>query len=267
MVYLDYNVIINVGKAKNKGFNSSFDYMRLNREKFCVSFVIIEEIVKSEKCNELIELVKEITSKCIWPSSNTGVEIKDISSIDQIVKNAMNYQTQDLVDANGELAHKVISQYRELNKINYSKEFGNINNLSRDELWSLKMVQDMMIAFQMDNVELKLLNFKEENVNKVSHVFTALKNVLNSCGYNFDTNIQTATSGIYDVTHMINARECSKFITCDKRLANRVDAIYYLLNIETEVVKMDDFAIQKNNETNKYDFKNEFQILDFLKTI
>ena len=69
-----------------------------------------------------------------------------------------------------------------------------------------------------------------------------LQELLNACGYYSDKNQRTTKSGIYDTEHAIYATYCTYFVTDDKNLRNRLDAIYFYLGISTKCISYNEWC-------------------------
>ncbi len=92
--------------------------------------------------------------------------------------------------------------------------------------------------------DLKQNIFKGERPNfyQLEFLMEFLQNVLNGCGYNRDRDVRTVNSGVYDTEHAIYASYCDYFVTDDKRLSKRLNAIYYYLGLKTECMSFDEWC-------------------------
>ena len=91
---------------------------------------------------------------------------------------------------------------------------------------------------------------KRPNFYQLEFLMEFLQDVLNSCNYNRDKTIRTVNSGVYDTEHAIYATYCDYFVTEDKKLAKRLDAIYYFLGLETRCLSFEQWC-NKIKELNK----------------
>lgn len=67
-------------------------------------------------------------------------------------------------------------------------------------------------------------------------------NLIEKIGYyREDNKTEVVRSRLHDVTHMIYAAYCHIFICNDKKLRNKTKAIYYLLNIKTDVYSIEEY--------------------------
>ena len=67
-------------------------------------------------------------------------------------------------------------------------------------------------------------------------VFEFLANCLDSVGYNTDTKSRTIHSAPYDIQHLILATYCERFVTGDKRLQRKAQAIYQYVGAPIKVL-------------------------------
>lgn len=71
-------------------------------------------------------------------------------------------------------------------------------------------------------------------------VMEYLHKVLSRCGFHRDKDIRKTISGIHDVSHSIYATYCNYFVTLDANFRKRVEAIYYYLGINTELLSFEE---------------------------
>ena len=79
-------------------------------------------------------------------------------------------------------------------------------------------------------------------------IFEYLHALLNKYGYNADKNVQTVTSGVYDIAHSIYGTYCDYFVSNDTRLRKRISAIYYYLGVPTKVITFEEFLKIANKQ-------------------
>ena len=83
---------------------------------------------------------------------------------------------------------------------------------------------------------------KRPQFKKLEFTMEFLQNVLNMCGYYKETTERTVKSGVYDTAHSIYATYCDFFISEDKRLRNRLNAIYYYLGLDTRCISFQEWC-------------------------
>lgn len=69
--------------------------------------------------------------------------------------------------------------------------------------------------------------------------------ILDLVGYRIDKELKRYNSSIHDLSHIINASYCDFFVTMDKKLIARANAIYHYLGISTKAVEFYDFIGQE----------------------
>ena len=76
---------------------------------------------------------------------------------------------------------------------------------------------------------------------KLEYVIEQLSRVLSKVGYYREKDERRFNSGEYDITHIIYGTYCDYFVTEDNRLYNKAKAIYYYLQVPTEVLTLKEF--------------------------
>lgn len=79
-------------------------------------------------------------------------------------------------------------------------------------------------------------------------VIEYLNNVLCGCGYNKDRSVAKTCSGIHDVSHIIYSSYCNYFVSCDKGLVARANAIYEYLGLDTQAISVKEFENMLTNQ-------------------
>lgn len=67
-----------------------------------------------------------------------------------------------------------------------------------------------------------------------------LHKVLSRCGFHRDKDVRKTISGIHDVSHSIYATYCNYFVSLDANFRKRVEAVYYYLGFDIDVLSFDD---------------------------
>ena len=99
------------------------------------------------------------------------------------------------------------------------------------------------------DLEQNIFKHEPPTFNKLEHLIEFLQGVLNCCGYNRDNKPRKVKSGVYDTEHAIYATYCDYFVTEDKKLAKRLDAIYYFLGLETRCLSFEQWCNKIKEET------------------
>lgn len=82
---------------------------------------------------------------------------------------------------------------------------------------------------------------------RLEYVIEQLSRALSKVGYYREKDERRFNSGEYDITHIIYGTYCDYFVTEDKRLYNKAKAIYYYLQVPTEVLTLKDFQSLEQN--------------------
>lgn len=82
---------------------------------------------------------------------------------------------------------------------------------------------------------------------KLEYVIEQLSRVLSKVGYYREKDERRFNSGEYDITHIIYGTYCDYFVTEDNRLYNKAKAIYYYLQVPTEVLTLKEFQNLEQN--------------------
>lgn len=129
-------------------------------------------------------------------------------------------------------------------KIYKAEEERRNNHLYKDfrEIYSEEEARYLAVKENLSIFDIKKDMYKNYYPNFVEMEFTIefLNNVLTACGYCKDKDERKTNSGIYDVEHAIYATYCDFFVTDDKRLAKRMNAIYYFLGLKTKCISFDE---------------------------
>ena len=76
---------------------------------------------------------------------------------------------------------------------------------------------------------------------QLEFLMEVLGDILNEVGYCKDNKVENVKSGAYDTEHSIYATYCDWFVTNDKKLRKRLNAIYDYLGIKTRCISYKEF--------------------------
>lgn len=280
-VYLDYNIYNSIQKDNN------FNQIRQSGHKFYLSVIHVEEFYKAyqrdkeghnrQNLENLKDIMISLSPNGILNPQQGSRIINKREKFEDCLSRVKKDNTQKQIAnfAKQELEH----QKRE-SKTNIEKDIKNLNNsnLSPEEIWSAIIVQEKIKAYQWQTSTDVLKTLKpvyglrvavnqseqhkyppfalqkniykkvESNFQWIEETIECLDNILCECCYNRDNNSRKAESGIYDVGHLIYATYCDLFVTLDKKLLNKAQAIYYYLGAETKAISYDDFKKELKTE-------------------
>ncbi len=270
-LYLDHNIIIELTSE-----NISRDDLLINDEfGIFYSPAHIEEIAVSEKRDNIekniiekdLEIISKLTlNKELLPNHgekedcNDGIYIKSEHPQKCYQRVVDQYQVNDEAE---DLNEAVLSISKENNF--FGNEPSKINNTTPEQI--LRKILDEVhithkerfifnynnhIIFINQEYNINLEPFKElyfkfndfrDNFFKILIIIEMLANLLEAHGYYYEKPnhkkqplVEKARSRMHEVTHMIYASYCNRFITGDKKIFYKTKAIYSYLDIRTEVL-------------------------------
>lgn len=214
--------------------------------------------------------------KIISPHYNSlkATSTNQYRSIDDCIQAVYDYDTakrmEDIQDA------KRIKQKKDLQKLrDQNKEARFFSNKTAEEIWKIPDVQDELHKFPQhlatyNDRAIKSLRtvpkydlafrqnrncFQKTMVKNRKFVLSPgcfpiiakeypllecvlefLVNCLDNVGYNTDTTSRTTHSAPYDIQHLILATYCERFVTRDKRLHRKAQAIYQYIGAPIKVL-------------------------------
>lgn len=155
----------------------------------------------------------------------------------------------------------------------------NYTNLSSAEIWEVPEIKDLLLQFPdfynsydrrtlaqllassaynqteaiqvllLTNVQQYSFSLKKDCFLEIKDCYPLLECVfefLNSCltkvGYNVDTSARTNISAVYDLQHVLTATYCDYFVTNDKKLQKRANALYTYTGANTKCIGYDEFT-------------------------
>ena len=268
--YLDHNIYIY--SLIDKSIVSAVDLLKKSVN-FCYSPAHIEEVYKAlkkgdsnylENKKNILSQISKFTNDMEYLPSMTSIIIKKESPFicyERIVK----YDTTQRIEIDGKHKYKVDKEhYKEL--CDKEKKYQNISNIEFDKIWDY---EDMVNAISQLNTNMKDIRKKHNNryensvfklcgVDKdlpedlkiYSGMYSKIKDshkvlefiieilfrILNINGYNAEKKEDTTISGIHDVSHAIYATKADKLFTVDRKFFNKCKAVYYFLQVDTEVI-------------------------------
>lgn len=234
-VYLDNNVYVDIeyGELKLLDFTSKFNV------KYYFSSEIIDELIEGENVRNLnqnarIELIENICGdNCILPS----IDIPEFytKSPQWFYNNNTNklFRTFRMLLTNKvsniKPNHDCILKELSLKKIE-------MNNISPDNIF--KHI-DSSLRNSINKISINEYIIECEAKGKA--VYSTLFNLLDAVCYWKDKN-GMEVSRLYDASHAYNAQLCDYFVTNDKRLRYKTEAVYRFLGVNTLVITPNEFV-------------------------
>lgn len=273
VIYLDHNIFIELIQNKIqldnllKSTNSYVVYSPAHIEEIAVSFK--NHNIPEKTINLDLNAISSITNNNIM-FPNHGVDNSNIDYAAYIKKEHpfecyKRVISQYHVNSNAEKINKEVLLDAKDNSFNGNKPI-EINNIHYKEI--LKVLLDEQHITIKETLIMSYNNFIKEvenshliklgyinkfdfnfddfknNFFKISTVIELLANILESNGYHYekttdDKLLKKGRSRMHDVSHMIYGAFSKKFITGDKKLFKKTEAIYSYLKIDTIVLFYD----------------------------
>ena len=270
-VYLDYNIYVRLAN-KNIEMPAEYEkYSKVyisvaHAEEFY-------NAQKNDRDNQnvvqlqLIEklLTKDLNNNGVLNPTQASHIINKQENFSESLKRVREHDTDTFIQKSASIMHSIYEEkYKNLRNTN--KNVLNFSNLPYQDIWeqpevitevnkfeaevevmnqsiytALKQTYGSIIASEQERkgrlepfpLMKDLFKGKRQQFKKLEFIMEFLQNVLNICGYCKETTERTVKSGVYDTEHSIYATYCNFFITEDRRLRNRLNAIYYYLGLET----------------------------------
>lgn len=283
-VYFDTNIFEDIVKGKIdisiKKLNS---FKNIN---YYISTAHIEEYyiaIKNDIQNKYSvdnqkrkDLMTELKCNGILNPSRSQI-VNFPENFDTCLQRVKEYDTTELIKERSIEIHK--SRYNFYNNlIKEQAKAKNYSNLTPEKIWeeseiksslskigvciklrSFQIYLDLINIYGLETVP-KLKSIDDSKLYKscfkeihnqyflMETIFEYLHALLNKYGYNADKNVQTVTSGVYDIAHSIYGTYCDYFVSNDTRLRKRISAIYYYLGVPTKVITFEEFLKIANKQ-------------------
>lgn len=254
-IYLDHNLIIYLRNNSNKEFGDKVKAMKENGFDFIFSPAHLEEIAVSamrhdvEKSiieNDIKFLTELCGSNSLRPKPTTlnDVEYGTEYPEDCYKRVIENYSVNDYAEA----VDKDIIQRAHDNPFSNPKDVNNqkpkdvLSHLSYISIILKSLVINKLIT-QSEAIK-KLQSSPNYNLadefRTLEHSVNCAANLLEKIGY-YREDTKKSRSRLHDVSHIIYGRYADIFVTNDKKLLKKTEAIYSLLDIDTKILSMKEF--------------------------
>lgn len=241
-IYLDYNVLQDFENNKN------VINQLINEENFFVySPIHAEEVIRATEKKDYILQKKKVTDIISKYFSNILVIEQDDKvykeEFENSIERAINNPIQRIVDI-----VKVLDFY----ELSPSPTKDDIKNY----LNQIKINNIILNNLSIPEILTKFPKLKEyfDDIIKNTSIFNSpinsLFSFLDYIGYFSEKNTKRFKSSFYDCLHVEYAEGTKYFITKDKKLAKRAEAIYNFLNIRTGVYFLSNNKLELKKEYN-----------------
>lgn len=263
IVYLDYNLFIDY-ISNNENKKDQIDLLKSDYI-FLYSGAYLEELANTgykndeSKRKEVIQKDLEELSRLtnnigLRPSTDCGIVIVEehprfsydrVTRFIDLTKKAEAGNEEFLVNRKMHRNTLLSLKIKEgaLNGIEPKEIFFNKN--LKDFLLSDGMICDLYLIEDKSKLWKELSN----NYSKLEYYIEKLFNILELVGYNSEPN-KKSRSRLHDVTHVIYATKANYFVTEDKKLKTKTEAIYSFLGVPAQVLEYKKF-LQNKCETEK----------------
>lgn len=233
-VYLDNNVYVDI---EDNTFKEN-DFIEKSNFNYFFSSSIIEELLEGEKIPQLnVERrIQLITKICKDNYILPGYDLPEYSK--QLPVQVYNNETTDFVRFLRKQINKSVKNInpdhqRILQKLGLKKI--EVNNIIPSEI--IPVINKSLKAYNMT-----INDYLIKSNAKGRGIYSALFNLLDAVCYWKDRD-NAEVSRLHDASHTYYAQLCDYFVTNDKRLSYKADAIYKYLGINTIVIKTSDFLL------------------------
>ncbi len=196
--------------------------------------------VKSETFDECYDIIQKCNTREIVEDKGEKINQYQKREVENLRKN------DKITQFNSTLNKKEIWERPEVKEriSKFDNFYKNYNTFSFIELVPVYGVERTLKSLSDLPEEFKLYKGCFKNIQPdfklLEIVIEYLHNLLGECGYHRDKEIRKTSSGIHDVSHSIYATYCNYFVTLDSNFGKRVEAIYYYLGIDTELLLFDE---------------------------
>ena len=198
-------------------------------------------IAKSESFDECLAIIRQFDTRYVVDQDGKTLyelnskNVKDLQEEDSAVINNSNLSSEEIWKRPEVLAKLSNFNY-------YYKNYKNVMIKKQLSIYGLSVYRRINKFKLPEEFQLTHNCFKSGNYSfdLLEVVIEFLNNQLCSCGYHKDKNVKKTQSGIHDVSHIIYATYCNYFVTHDKGLIARANAIYFYLGLDTKAIDIDE---------------------------
>lgn len=228
--------------------------------------------LNKDSLENLKNLMIEISKKGIIlnPAINSRINAKN-ETFDECYYIIQKYDTRDIVENDGKIINE-LENFIVKNLIEEDNMAKFNSTLDKKEIWKRPEVLEGILEFDKFYKKYILSSFIDlssiygmngarkaisdlpqdfklckdcfKNVTPSFHLLECvveyLHKVLSRCGFHRDKDVRKTISGIHDTSHSIYATYCNYFVSLDANFRKRVEALYYYLGFEIDVLSLDD---------------------------
>ncbi|WOH37678.1 hypothetical protein RI844_00090 [Thalassotalea fonticola] len=252
-IYLDHNLIVYLRKNSNIQLEEAVDAMKERGDEFIFSPAHLEEIAVSSMRHGVDEVTidKDITfltelcgTNSLRPTTRNDVLYGSESPKTCYERVINQYKSNDYAES---VEESIIRDANE-NPLGNPKEMNNkdpeeiLSHITYTELLLLSLEQ-YNLTTHSESIE-HLQNFPKLRLkNKfclLEHSVYFAANLIEKLGY-YRESTKKSRSRLHDVSHIIYGKYSDIFVTNDTKLLNKARAIYFFLDINTQVLTLEEF--------------------------
>ena len=256
IIYLDYNVIsyLRTGNFPKNISPKLKEKVEFIKENYSIAFspAHLEDIAASKiRCGTSDDVIRSeiefLTSiagrNSLRPITRETLKIYyDEYPIDCYHRVVSGYVGNDLIEP---IEKKILEDARS-NPLSEPKEMNNISPEDIFDQFRKKQISCSLYkqGYLSESEIEKSLNWTFDDIKDKFYIVEAYinlaANLLEKLGY-YRESENKYRSRLHDVSHMIYGAYCDVFVSADKKMINKLKAIYSALNIPTEVLSLLDF--------------------------
>lgn len=200
---------------------------------------------KIEDCRSVIEEFdtrRDIQETAMYVAEKNKYELKSLRQQNPSAKNYTNLSPAEIWEVS-----EMKSLLQQFPDFYNSYDRSNLARLLSSSAYNLDLGQIILIHI-LTNVQQYSFSLKRDCFSEIKDVYPLLECVfefLNLClkkvGYNVDTSARISISASYDLQHVLTATYCDYFVTNDKKLQKRANALYTYTGANTKCISYEEF--------------------------
>ncbi|SAL82225.1 hypothetical protein AWB68_06431 [Caballeronia choica] len=258
-IYLDYNLFAYMYDETRLDLNAKvralsdrhmFPYSPAHMEEIATAVMnapTIETMDRLEAAMRKIDSVSQISRNVeLFPVSSGPMVLKEEQPLACFRRVVLHYDKNPIVEENEE---QILAFFKVGDP--HGKLANKVSNLADDFLLNSDHGRDLQLKLLLDidfSFRCKSHGVKDFTWPEISGHFPVLEraielamNFLEQSRYRPE-HISKSRSRMHDVTHCIYATGCDQFVTHDKRLNDKVRAVYRYFGVPTRVLTLEEFV-------------------------
>lgn len=247
-IYLDNNVFVDI----ESGIYNLSDFLSLEDVEYYFSSAHIEELIEGQNIQSLsiddrLLLIEKICGKNFILQDVTTPTINPMSP-----KDVFNLYKKPLIRSCRNQLNEAVSDFN-VDRNKFLEILGirkiDINNIPPQNI--IKELDKALYSIENYSEQINIKTYVNNTHAIGRSVFHTLFNLLDFACYHKDKQTEHSNvARMYDASHIYYAQLCDYFVSQDKRLKYKAEAVYSYLGIETRVISTTDYIrdFLKKNE-------------------